>query len=358
MARQTVPNTHSDPDPIARWLALVAVLIAGLVVVGGFVRLSRAGLSIVEWDVFAGVAPPIGDAAWDEAFAAYQQTPEYQIVNDGMSLAAFKEIFLIEWAHRLIARVAGLFVVVPLAWFMWKRVLTPRESLPYWGVAALFGAQGAVGWFMVASGLVDRPMVDHFRLTFHLLMALLLLAIVLWMVLGRTPLPDPSRGRPMEARTRTLAWVTMGALVVQLSYGGIVAGLRAGHVSNTWPLMAGELVPSNLLSTYEPWWRNLVEPLGAHWVHRWFAVVVAALAVTLAIRIRREGVGAPAAALASWLVGVVSTQVALGVVVVLLNVPKWFALAHQAVAVVLFALLVVVCHQARHSRTSLRRAEV
>lgn len=335
---------------------MVAGLIAFLVVVGGFVRLSRAGLSIVEWDVLAGVAPPLGDDAWNEAFAAYQQTPEYRIINEGMSLEAFKEIFLIEWAHRLIARLAGLFVVVPLLWFMWRRTLSIRESLPYWGVAALFGTQGAIGWLMVASGLVDRPMVNHFRLTIHLLMALLLLAIVLWMARTRIVAADPGlpdRTRPMGRSTRRLAWVTMGALVVQLAYGGIVAGLRAGHVSNTWPLMHGRLVPSNLLSVYEPWWRNLVEPLGSHWFHRWFAIVVAALVVVLAVRIRRDGVGRPSRTAAPWLVAVVVAQVTLGVLVVLLDVPKWFALTHQGVAVALFSLLVVVCHQAHVEGSSM-----
>ncbi|MCP4222272.1 MAG: heme A synthase, partial [Actinomycetia bacterium] len=151
-------------DPITRWLLMVAALVVAMVLVGGFVRLSRAGLSIVEWDVVTGILPPIGDAAWDQSFAEYQQTPEYRLVNNGMSLGEYQHIFYIEWAHRLIARIIGLMVALPLVWFIRKGFLSVRESLRYWGIVALFGAQGLMGWLMVSSGLRDRPSVSHFRL--------------------------------------------------------------------------------------------------------------------------------------------------------------------------------------------------
>ena len=152
--------THRDlasRDPITRWLLLVASLIVIMVIVGGYTRLSRAGLSIVEWDVVTGVLPPIGEEAWQESFEAYQQTPEYQLVNEGMTLSEYKQIYYIEWAHRLIGRIAGMLVVLPLLWFMWKKYITPRESIKYWLVAVGFGIQGAIGWVMVSSGLEDRP---------------------------------------------------------------------------------------------------------------------------------------------------------------------------------------------------------
>lgn len=342
----------SNRDPILGWLFLVAALIFIMVVIGGFVRLSRAGLSIVEWDVVTGVVPPIGDTAWEESFSDYQQTPEYQLINEGMTLSEYKRIFYYEWAHRLIGRVAGFLVVAPLAWFMWKRRLSVRESIRYWAVVALFGVQGAIGWIMVASGLRDRPVVSHFRLTIHLLMAVLLLGIVLWMALDRiraTRASDAPR-RPVSPGVRTLTWVGMGALLLQLSYGGLVAGLKAGHISNTWPLMAGRLVPDGLLSTYSPWWRNLYESIGSHWIHRWFAFVVAGLAVAIYLRLRKDRTDGLALPAAGWMLVAVTGQISLGVLVVLLGVPKWFAIAHQGLAMILFCILLVIAHQAHRDR--------
>lgn len=347
-------QTAEDHDPITRWLFLVAALIVIMVVVGGFVRLSRAGLSIVEWDVVTGVVPPIGETAWQESFAEYQQTPEYQLVNEGMTLGDYQRIFYYEWAHRLIGRIAGFLVIGPLVWFMWKRRLSLRESIRYWAVVALFGVQGAVGWVMVASGLKDRPVVSHFRLTIHLLMAVLLLGIVLWMALDRIRAADrtAATGTPMGTGTRRLSWTLMAALLLQLSYGGLVAGLKAGHVSDTWPLMFGRLIPSGLLSGYSPWWRNLYEALASHWIHRWFAFVVAGIAVALYLRIRRERTGWIAPRAANWLLLAVGGQITLGILVVLLGVPKWFAVAHQGLGIILFSIVVVLAHQAYAERSS------
>ncbi len=355
------PKVRTDSafrDPITRWLLMVGVIIVLMVVIGGFVRLSRAGLSIVEWDVVTGVVPPIGETAWEQSFAEYQMTPEYQLVNEGMSLGDYKRIFYYEWAHRLVARLAGLLIVAPLMWFMWKRRLTVRESIRYWVVVALFGVQGIIGWIMVSSGLRDRPVVSHFRLTIHLLTAVLLLALVLWMALDRIRAERPDlydTGRAVRPGTRTLTWVLMGTLVLQLAYGGLVAGLKAGHVSKTWPLMFGHLVPTGLLSQYSPWWRNLYEPLAAHWIHRWFAFVVGALVVALYVRLRRERTGGPAFGAANWLLIAVGVQITLGVLVVLLGVPKWFAIAHQGVAMILFSIVLVIAHQAQTVRAG--RAE-
>jgi len=345
--------TSTKRDPIVRWLFLVAALIVIMVVVGGFVRLSRAGLSIVEWDVVTGVVPPIGETAWQESFADYQQTPEYQLINEGMTLGEYQRIFYYEWAHRLIGRIAGFLVIGPLAWFMWKRRLTLRESIRYWAVVGLFGVQGAVGWIMVASGLQDRPVVSHFRLTIHLLMAVLLLGIVLWMALDRIRAADETAtaGSPMSTGTRRLTWTLLAALLLQLSYGGLVAGLKAGHVSDTWPLMFGQLIPDGLLSQYSPWWRNLYEALASHWIHRWFAFVVAAIAVALILRIRKEGTGWIAPRAATWLLAAVVGQITLGVLVVLLGVPKWFAVAHQGLGIGLFSVVVVLAHQAYAERS-------
>lgn len=331
-------------DFITRWLLLVGALVVVMVIVGGFTRLSRAGLSIVEWNVVTGVVPPIGDDAWQEAFTAYQQTPEYRLINQGMSLPEFQEIYYIEWAHRLIGRIAGLLVVLPLVWLIWRRRLSLRQSVPYWLIAALFGVQGVIGWVMVSSGLRDRPSVSHYRLTIHLLTALALLAGVLWMALGRMSGPAPGRG---SRRVRHLSWALLAVVVVQISYGGLVAGLKAGYLSNTWPLMSGRFLPSGLFSS-DPPWADLVAPLGAHWVHRWFAFVVAGAALWLASAIYRE---APALRRAAgWLVTVVGLQITLGIGVVVFGVPAWLALAHQTMAVILFVVAEVIAHQARAPR--------
>lgn len=342
------PSGRSS-DPVARWLLMVGALVIVMVVVGGFVRLSRAGLSIVEWDVVTGVVPPIGEAAWEESFADYQQTPEYLLVNRGMTLGDYQRIFYIEWAHRLIARVAGLLVVLPLLWFLWKGVLSVRASLRYWGIAALFGIQGVIGWVMVSSGLRDRPVVSHFRLTIHLIAALALLGIVLWMALDRLAprqFDDRTNRHSRSRMSRPLAWALLSAVVVQIAYGGLVAGLKAGYVSDTWPLMFGRVVPQGLLTVHEPWWVNLVEPIGSHWVHRWFAFLPVALAAALLVAVRRDHAGSrPLSIACGLLLAALGVQIAVGIGVVVWGVPKWLALAHQGIGVVLFSVVLVITHR-------------
>lgn len=338
-------------DIVTAWLLLVATLVATMVLVGGFTRLSRAGLSVVEWDAVTGVVPPIGEQAWQESFALYQQTPEYRIVNQGMDLAGYKEIFYIEWFHRLLGRIAGLLVVFPLLWFMVRRRLTFRQSLPYWGVVALFGVQGAVGWVMVASGLVDRPAVSHIRLTIHLLTALTLLAIVLWMALTRMRAARGDTARVSKSLSGW-AWVTFAVVVTQIAWGGFVAGLKAGHVANTWPLMLGRWVPSGLLA-HNPWWTNFFEALGSHWFHRWFAFVVLTMAIVLAVKVWRESAASRMLRSAAiWLVVAVSVQITFGIGVVLYGVPRWLALTHQGIAVTVFIIAVVIVHAAQPQRVA------
>ncbi len=341
-------------DPLVAWLWMVAGLVFAMVVVGGFVRLSRAGLAIVTWDPVTGVFPPIGDTAWHAEFAKYQQTPEYLLVNSGMTLSEFQRIFMIEWAHRLIARIAGLMVVIPLVWFMVKRILTFKQSLKYWGVAALFGIQAVLGWVMVSSGLRDRPIVSNTRLTIHLLVALATLGIVMWMAMDRsaTDRSDSSTG-PVKRSTVLLGWSLLAAVVAQVAVGGLVAGMRAGSVSDTWPLMAGRWVPAGLLTDHDPWWINFIEPVGSHWLHRWLAFIVAGVAVALFFAVRRDnGATHKMRTATAWLLALLTLQVGLGISVVMLSVPKWLALAHQANGIAVFSLAVVVCHAARRRSTT------
>ncbi|HEC09339.1 MAG TPA: heme A synthase [Acidimicrobiales bacterium] len=336
----STPETASpSSDPITKWLLMVAVLVFFMVLVGGFVRLSRAGLSITEWDPVTGVVPPIGHDAWVNSFAQYQKTPEFRLVNSTMTLGEYQRIFYIEWAHRLIARLAGLAVVVPLIWMMWKRRLSLRASLPYWGVAALFGVQGLIGWLMVSSGLQNRPSVSHYRLTIHLLTAGTLLALVLWMAWNRLDRDRPPRSAP--PRAALMSRILLAAVVVQIAFGGLVAGLKAGLISDTWPLMNGAFLPRGALS-------QLTEALGAHWFHRWFAFVVASLIVATAGVIlgdRRSDVSLRRAAIG--LLAGVALQISLGISLVLTGVPRWSALAHQGTGVAIFVVSLFVVHATR-----------
>lgn len=335
-----------DPHrPVRRWLYLMAFLVGCMVLVGGYVRLSRSGLSIVEWNVITGVLPPVGDAAWAAEFAKYRATPEYQRVNTGMSLAEYQRIFLVEWLHRFVARLVGLVLLVPLAWFAWRRRLPAGRGRVYLGILALFGFQGFLGWFMVASGLVDRPAVSHLRLSAHLLAALALLALCLWQARGLRPTPAPAPRLTGRPGPRPTAWLLLGAVLLQIFYGALVAGLKAGHVSDTWPKMFGAWWPSGLLSALQPAWLNLIEaPATVHFVHRWLGFLVLAVALWVWWRLRPAGApDAPEARrLANWLLGLVLLQLGLGVATVLGGVALAVALAHQGNGVLVFAVTVAL----------------
>lgn len=331
---------------VAIWLYIVAGLIMLMVVLGGFVRLTRSGLSIVEWNPISGIVPPIGEAAWQAEFAKYQQTPEYQHINHQMTLDEYKRIFTIEYVHRLLGRAAGLIVAVPLLYFLIRGIIPWRRSGVYVAIALLFAFQGYLGWYMVSSGLENVPAVSPYRLTIHLLMALFLLALTLWMAWQQ------SYGFPQRVKgdaPLVLVSVVLAVLTLQISYGGLMAGLKAGHVSNTWPLMFGTLVPAGLLSQVEPWWRNLVtSQTTVHFIHRWLAFAVLAAAGWLYAHYRRRA--STAAVRGSlWLLALTVLQIALGVSVIWFNVTLWLALAHQAVAMFMFVAAAYVAYQLSHA---------
>lgn len=331
---------------VTRWLYFVAALTAVLIVVGGFVRLSRAGLSIVEWNPVVGVLPPLSDDAWRVEFAKYQQTPEYRTVNAGMTMAAYQRIFYIEWAHRLLARLAGLAVLLPLLTWLVRGRLVWRESGLYLAVVALFGLQGFLGWFMVRSGLLETPAVSHYRLTIHLLMALLLLALALWAGMNRDRRRGPAVRRPGSTKASRLAMVTFAAVVVQMAYGGLVAGLRAGPVSATWPLMWGAMLPDELFAAEGSSWTTLTAaPLTVHWLHRWWAIVVLGLTIALVRMRRHPTVSRTARATLGVTALLTGTQVLLGIATIWWLVPMTLALLHQALGVAIFASLLIANHQ-------------
>ena len=257
---------------LATWLLAVSALIVVLVVYGGWVRLTRSGLSIVEWNVVTGVVPPLSAAAWESEFAKYRQTPEYQLVNYGMGLDEFKFIYHMEFGHRLLGRLAGLLFVVPLLYFLCCRAI-PRAHIPaYLGIGLLFALQGLVGWLMVKSGLDDRPQVSHLRLTLHLCCALALLAACLWQALGY--LSSAAEARPVPRTTRRLCAWLFAAICLQIAAGGLVAGLKAGYLSDTFPKMFGVWVPAGLWSMQPPLVNLLDNATTVHFQHRFFAFAV------------------------------------------------------------------------------------
>lgn len=348
MAPPPIPDAAVRARRLVRWLYGLAALTFGLIVFGGFVRLTRSGLSIVEWNPIIGILPPIGTEAWETEFAKYRQTPEFQLVNHAMPIDGYRRIFYIEWAHRLIARLAGLYLAVPLAWFVWRGAIPRRRIGVFVAIALLFLLQAFLGWFMVSSGLLDEPAVSHYRLTIHLLAALLLLALTTWTAMSLDDRNGPAIHRPAATRHSTLGLVALAVIVVQIAYGGLVAGLKAGHVSYTWPLMGGSLVPAGLFDTGGSWWAALTaSPAAVHWIHRWFAVVAAAVVAWLVVEVRGARTTRAAREAANVSGVLVGVQVALGIGVLLTHVPLVLALLHQAVGLGLFVAVLVVNHQLR-----------
>ena len=324
---------------IARWLFFVAALVITMVVVGGITRLTESGLSITEWDPVTGVLPPLSHAQWLEEFHKYQQIPEYQQINRGMSLEDFKFIFFWEWSHRLLGRLIGVAFALPLLWFAMKRAIPKGYGLRLFALLALGGLQGAIGWWMVASGLVDRTDVSHYRLATHLVTALFITAGLVWTALDLLDLHRDPRSRPAHL---TPFAVSAGlVLLVQLIWGAYVAGLNAGYVASDWPLMQGKLIPDGI-SWHGSLWATVSSDLYlVHFFHRWWAWVTAAMLILLARRAKRAGHRGPSIALNM----AVGTQILLGISTVMSGIALPLAVAHQGVG----ALVVVATTWAAHS---------
>ena len=337
-----MPKTQNNA--IMRWLFIFAFIVAFLVVFGGFVRLTRSGLSIVEWNPISGSMPPIGQQAWDQEFAKYQETPEYIKVNASMTLEEYKYIFYIEWIHRNLARLAGLAYALPVFYFLFMKKIPFKEFGIYFVMGLLFISQAVAGWVMVASGLVDRPAVSHFNLTIHLLLALALLGLALWTSLGhKYGFPDSKKQAKWSTPSK-LALVSFILLIIQITYGGFTAGLKAGHVSDTWPLMFGKLIPPNLFTSFI----NIFEtPQTIVFIHRWFAFVVLSAISALYFSARKQENSIEIKNGLDWLLGLVILQITLGVLTVIFHVQIAIALAHQAGALALFALMIYFIHRFR-----------
>jgi cytochrome c oxidase assembly protein subunit 15 len=336
----TPPRPRAEPRPaaISHWLLFVAALVFAMVVVGGITRLTESGLSMVRWEPISGAVPPMTPEAWDAEFDAYKASPEYQKINRGMSLTEFKNIFFWEYVHRLLGRFIGLAFALPLAWFAWKRAI-PRGF--GWRLSLLLGLgalQGFIGWWMVASGLVDRPEVSHIRLATHLLLALLIFGLLIWNALDLRRLAEDPAAR--QAKLPVAAAWALSLLGLQLLFGAYVAGLDAGYAFNSWPKMGDEWFPSGT-PMLQPFITNLADnPVVVQFVHRWLAWVVAAAALLLAARAWARGLQMRASAL----IAAVAFQIGLGIATLLSGVEIWVAVAHQAMAALLLAAMVAVSH--------------
>jgi len=319
------------------WLGLVLVAIFALVLVGGATRLTDSGLSITEWKPIHGVIPPLSEAEWQEELELYRQIPEYQLINKGMSLDEFKTIYWWEWAHRLLARGVGILFGVPFLFFLATGRVEKRLRWPLFGLLVLGGLQGAVGWWMVASGLVDRVDVSQYRLATHLTLACLIFAAIVWVMRGLAPHsadPVPSEGLKRGAGALT------ALILVQIYLGGLVAGLDAGLASNTWPLMNGALVPEGLLEI-SPAWRNFFEnELTVQFVHRLGGYLLFGLALWHMLASISRGAGSTHCRRAIVLFVLVIIQALIGIVVIVTQVPVSWALAHQGWAVVVLGFAV------------------
>ena len=342
------------PLALARWLLVVALMIIAIVVVGGITRLTESGVSITEWKPVSGVLPPLTQADWQAEFDKYRQTPQYILINgpSGMTLATYKVIFFWEWVHRLLARTIGMAFALPLAWF-WLRGRIPAGYKPrLLALLALGGLQGVVGWWMVKSGIAHDVKVSHFRLAAHLLVALTTLAGVVWTMLDLKAL---ARGEP-RARMTGFAAITLGMLLIQLFYGALLAGMRAGTAAgggfslNAWPLMQGALFPAGI-----DWSQGAVhaffsDPFLVHFLHRWWAWAVVVVLVVMGRKLRRAGARPASVALHS----AFGTQIVLGIATVMSGVAIWIAVLHQLTGALLVATTAWGAHRLGQSGGSIR----
>jgi len=336
---------QSNGRAVGVWLFVCCALVFAMIVLGGVTRLTHSGLSMVDWDPIMGIVPPMTETDWARVFERYKAFPEYQKVNVGMSLPEFKRIFYVEYAHRVLGRLIGIVFLVPLLFFVVggyiKRDMIPRFAAMF----LLGGLQGLLGWYMVQSGLVDRPSVSQYRLTAHLLLAVLIYGFILWSALSIYRGTQRRAGQPVWHR---FGWLTVAVVTVMIASGGFVAGTRAGFAFNTFPLMAGAWVPDGIWSL-SPGWRNLFENVVTiQFVHRALAAVVAIVVCIYGGVAMRAYRGGGVRATAALMLLVVALQVMLGITTLVYQVPTALGAAHQGGAVALLTLVLIHTHYLKY----------
>ena len=339
----TAAPSAADPlRPVRAWLFAVAGLVFLMVIVGGATRLTESGLSITEWKVVTGIIPPLSDAQWLEEFEKYKAIPQYAQLFPNMDVGQFKIIFFWEWGHRLLGRIIGFAFALPLAFFWITGRLQGALKWKCLGLLALGGLQGAVGWWMVKSGLTGRVEVAQERLAVHLLLASLTLSFLVWLAVSLRPKPAEHLGSA-AARLRITSLAMVVLTLTQIGLGALVAGLRAGYTYNTWPLMDGHFIPPfENLARLSPWWANLLDNVTTvQFNHRMTAYALLALALFHVVDVMRHAKGTSAAKRARAIAGLVLTQSTIGIVTLLSVVQLHAALLHQAFAMVVLAMCVV-----------------
>jgi heme a synthase len=319
------------------WLSLCAMLVYAIIILGGYTRLTHSGLSIVEWKPVSGILMPIGEDNWQEEFYRYQQFPEYQQVNQGMSIQEFKQIFIVEFLHRLLGRLIGLVFLIPFLYFYFtKNKFFYKEIRYFTFIAALIGLQGGVGWLMVQSGLIDRPNVSQYRLAIHLMMACTILMLLIWKIIPTRASSNIVKGGGSK-KLLNYGVFSLGLLLLQITSGAFVAGLHAGLVYNSFPLMDGALIPDGLF-IMKPWYINIFENVTlVQFIHRVLGVFNFINLLAYSYKIFTLESGKRLAALLSICI---TTQLALGILTLVLQVPLVMALLHQAMAIILIIIMI------------------
>ena len=329
---------------VAWWLLVCCGLVFAMVVLGGFTRLTGSGLSMVDWRPLMGILPPLTDAEWQRVFDMYRQSPEYQLVNAGFGIEGFKNIFWLEYLHRLLGRTIGIVFFVPFVYFFVRGYVVRREWPKYLLMFVLGGMQGLLGWYMVKSGLVDVPHVSQYRLTAHLVAAFVIYAYMFWVAMSLLfPAPAGAAKHPWYGKTLAL-FILVSVTVVS---GGFVAGLKAGKIYNTFPMMGDYWVPPGLLAL-EPFWRNFFDNMvTVQFDHRLLAISTIVLVVVYWFRVRASDLPGRARPAVNALLHTVILQVALGIATLLFAVPVILGATHQAVAMILFTIALYLLHALR-----------
>ena len=345
LAARGAPASRT-PRQVATWLLACCALVFAMVVVGGVTRLTHSGLSIVVWQPIVGAVPPLSEAQWNKTFGEYQLTPEYRKVNQGMSLAAFKSIFWWEYFHRLLGRMIGFVFLLPLLWFWLRGRIDRPLALKLAGIFVLGGLQGAMGWYMVKSGLVDDPRVSQYRLTAHLALALAIYAAMLWTALELLH-PGAGKADARQPRLRRFSWIITAMVAYMVMTGGFVAGTHAGFAYNTFPLMNGHIVPPEIFML-RPWPLNFFNNLATvQFDHRLGAWLLALLVPWFWLKARPAALTPRARLTSNLLLGMLALQITLGISTLLLVVPVPLAAAHQAGAVLLLTFALLTNHALR-----------
>jgi cytochrome c oxidase assembly protein subunit 15 len=331
-------STRADgrtPRPLAlsNLLFLVAGLVFAMAVIGGITRLTESGLSITQWKPVTGAIPPLTHDDWVRAFDLYKKIPEYREINGpaGMTLEQFRHIYWWEFVHRLLGRLIGVVFAVPLLWFAVRREIPRGYGWKMAGLLVLGGLQGALGWYMVMSGLSQRTDVSHLRLSAHLLLALAIMGALIWVALDLRRLARTGEDRP--ARLTVMAALVLAILAVQVLLGAWVAGLNAGQVANSWPLMNGHVFPQGVDWSHGILWAAANDPFLVHFLHRWWAWIVVGALIVLSRKARANGVRPASIAIHA----AFGTQIVLGIATVIEGVPIWLAALHQSVGALVVA---------------------